>query len=76
MQGTGVQSPVWEDPTGHSEACVPQVRSQRPRAHAPKGEKPLKWEAPHRSEEQLLLPAAREGPSAAAKTLHSQIHNS
>ena len=47
-----------------------------PSAHTLEEEKPLQLAAPRRSEEELLLSAAGEGPQAATKTPHRQIDNS
>ena len=44
-QGTQVWSLVWEDFTWGIHAHMPQLLSPHSRAHAPRREKPLQWEA-------------------------------
>ena len=60
MQGTQVQSLVWEDPTQAKEQlslCVTITEAHAPRAHAPRQEKPPQSEG--HTPQRRVAPAGR-----------------
>ena len=73
IQGTQVQSPVWEDSTCHrATKTEPQLLSWRARAHTPRQENPPDEKPATAAREQGPLVTTRESLCTAVKTQHDQ----